>query len=166
MSVPGDRPKPGTGWAVAAFVVGALFAVVSLYWAVGGSALLDTVGGALEAQGRAGNPALIAVVWVSVALKLVAAVVGVVVVRRWFPGLIGRLAVVVAWTAAVILTAYGGLLTVGGLLVVSGVIHASPDADLRAIRWHAFLWDPWFLIWGVLLSVALIQARQRSPNTG
>jgi hypothetical protein len=34
-----------------------------------------------------------------------------------------------------------------GLLVQADVIHASVTADHRALAWHAYLWDPWFLIW-------------------
>jgi hypothetical protein len=60
----------------------------------------------------------------------------------------------------VILTAYGLVLTVTGLLVQSGVIVSSASADHRAQRWHAYLWDPWFLVWGLLVTVALVQTRR------
>lgn len=153
-----DGRHPGTGAALAAAALGTAFAAVSAYWALGGPLLLDTVGGALEARGQAGDPALIALVWVTVGLKLAAAVLGVATVRRWSAGLASRLVRIAAWTAAVILTTYGAVLTVVGLLVVFGVIAASPTADLHAIRWHAFLWDPWFLAWGVLLLIALVRS--------
>ncbi len=52
------------------------------------------------------------------------------------------------------MTAYGGLFTLGGALVVTGVIPASETADWTALRWHAFFWDPWFLVWGLLLGAA------------
>ena len=32
----------------------------------------------------------------------------------------------------------------------AGAITADPSADYRALAWHAYLWDPWFLIWGLL----------------
>ena len=50
---------------------------------------------------------------------------------------------------------YGGLLTVGGLAVESGAVDAAADADRRALAWHAFLWDPWFCLWGVAFVVGL-----------
>src|SRR4029078_4318267 len=84
----------------------------------------------------------------------------VAVVRRWFGGLLGRLVRIAAWVAAVVLVLYGAVLTVGGSLLVSGIITPRPDADLRAIRWHAFFWDPWFLIWGSFLLLAFVQARR------
>jgi hypothetical protein len=59
-----------------------------------------------------------------------------------------------AWGGAILLTLYGGPYTLGGVLAVVGLIPASPTADWTALRWHAFLWDPWFLLLGVLLGVA------------
>ena len=47
---------------------------------------------------------------------------------------------------AVVFTTYGFALTAVGLLVQAHVIHASATADRRALAWHAYLWDPWFLI--------------------
>ena len=153
---------PGTVAALVAALLGVLFAGVSSYWALGGSWLLSTVGGALEARGRAGDPTVVVLVWASVVLKLIAAFLGVAVVRRWIGGVLGVLVRIAAWVAAVVLVLYGAVLTVGGSLVVSGVITPRPDADLLAIRWHAYFWDPWFLIWGSFLLLALVQARRRT----
>ena len=136
-------------------VVGLAFAAVSAFWGLGGTFLLDTVGGALESRGREGDPLLLTVVWLSIPLKVVAAVVGVAVVRRWAPPSRYRLVALVAWLAAVVLTVYGAVLTGVGLLVQADVVSASADADTRALRWHTYLWDPWFLVWGLLLLIAL-----------
>ncbi len=159
--------RPGWGAALASLVVGGAFTAVSLYWALGGTALLDTVGGALEAQGRAGDAGILALVWASVALKAVASVLPVATLAGWGggggAGRGGGLRQWVrraAWAAGVILTVYGGLLTGAGLLVVADVIPANADADLRAIRWHAFVWDPWFLVGGVLALTALLRSRR------
>jgi len=39
--------------------------------------------------------------------------------------------------------------------------------DPRLYRWHAFLWDPWFLLLGVVLVVALMRsARAYVAATG
>ena len=59
------------------------------------------------------------------------------------------------WVAAGVLTLYGGLLTVVGLAVQSGLLTAAPDADHRAVAWHTFVWDPWFLLWGLALGATL-----------
>ena len=150
-------PGSGAGWAAAA--VGGTFAAVSLFWALGGTALLGTVGGALEAQGRAGDAGIVTLVWVTVLLKAVASVLPAIAIvspagfrRRWLRR--------GAWAAGIVLTGYGAVLTAGGLLVLGGVIPASADADLRAIRWHALFWDPWFLIWGLFVLAAMVRSRR------
>ncbi len=50
---------------------------------------------------------------------------------------------------------YGFVLTSVGLLVQAGVIHPGRTADRRALAWHAYLWDPWFLVWGLLVVITL-----------
>lgn len=152
--------------ALAAFLLGVLYAAVSAYWGLGGTGLLDTIGGALERAGRAGNAGLIAVVWVTVVLKLLAAGVGLLAVLE--PSSSGarrrRLARRAAWAAALILVLYGGVLTIIGLLVQLGVVPVSANADQKALRWHAYLWDPWFLVWGLLLCTGLARSRRRGPS--
>jgi hypothetical protein len=37
------------------------------------------------------------------------------------------------------------------------MIPASETADWTALRWHAFFWDPWFLLWGILLAAAALR---------
>lgn len=164
--------RPGAGWAVAALVVGLAYAAVSVSWGLGNTWALDTVGGALAREGSAGNPLLITVVWVSVALKLVAAGLGLAVVLPARPSgrllvrrvTVGRALLVTTWVAATVLTLYGGVLTLGGLLVQADVIHADATADHRALAWHTRLWDPWFLLWGLLLGTALTRHRRASPQ--
>ncbi|MET0457919.1 MAG: hypothetical protein ABW195_01635, partial [Ilumatobacteraceae bacterium] len=69
---------------------------------------------------------------------------------------------ILGWIAAVTLTIYGGLLTLVGLLVEAGVVDASADADHKALAWHAYFWDPWFLLWGAAFVIALWRTRQRA----
>jgi len=59
------------------------------------------------------------------------------------------------WVAAVTLTVYGGYLTVGGLLVKGGFIDIAGGGRSKAFTWHVFLWDPWFLLWGLTLGALL-----------
>jgi hypothetical protein len=61
---------PGTVPAVAAFVIGMLYAAVSAYWGLGGTGLLDTVGGTLEREGRAGAGGVRLLLWMAVLLKV------------------------------------------------------------------------------------------------
>ena len=72
---------------------------------------------------------------------------------------------VLAWAEAAILIVYGLVQTAAGLLVQADVIHASATADHRALAWHAYLWDPWFLVWGLLVAAALLRGRYCRSHT-
>jgi hypothetical protein len=150
--------------ACAAAVLGTLYAAVSAYWALGGTRLLDTVGGVFQKAGQSGGLGVEAVVWLTVLLKLLAAAVGVGAVseHRARDLLWRRRVRIAAWLSGVILSVYGGVLSIAGWLVQAGVIHAGVHADHRALRWHAFLWDPWFLVWGLLIVFALRHSGRRA----
>ncbi len=150
-------------FACAAAVVGVLYALISAYWAAGGTALLDTIGGSLEHAGRAGGLAVTATLWVVAALKLFGAWLPIAVVADAnLPS--GRARRRLAQIEAALLTVYGLVLTSVGLLVQAGVIHRSAHADQKALAWHAFFWDPWFLLWGLLIIAALRQRRAPGPD--
>jgi hypothetical protein len=34
--------------------------------------------------------------------------------------------------------------------------------DEYALRWHVFVWDLWFLVWGLALAVAAVRYRRRT----
>jgi Protein of unknown function (DUF3995) len=166
-----DRDNPNAlrvAWALriawAAFFVGLLYAAVSLYWALGGTWLLDTIGGSLEEQARAGTVGVRLLVWAAVALKLIAAVLPLLALRRLPRPAWHRTVWVLAWAEAAVLTIYGLVWTAGGLLAQAGVIHVF-TSDPRAQAWHAYLWDPWFLVWGLLVAAALLLGRHRRSQT-
>jgi predicted secreted protein len=168
-----DARAPGLGAAWAAFAVGLLYAAISVYWGLGGSWLLDTVGASLTQAGRSASALVVLAVWCAVGLKVIASVlpllaVGAVGVGAVRVGAVGvaaagsrlpRLIRALTWVEAVILTVYGLILTAVGLLVQAGVISPSANADHRALEWHAYLWDPWFLVWGLLVTAALLRSR-------
>lgn len=149
------------GWAV--FVVGALYAAVSAYWAAGGAVGLDTLGGTLAEQARARNPQLIAIVWLTVVLKLVGAVLGLALVQPWGRRVPRWMLLTASWTATVVLVLYGGLLVVGQALIALGVLPRGEPFDPVAFYWHLFVWDPWFLLWGLLLGAATLRFARRRP---
>ncbi len=151
--------------AQAAFIVGVLYAGVSVYWGLGGTWLVDTVGGSIAKEARAGNAGVLLVVWAAAILKLVAALLPLAALRRLRGPASNRKLSVLTWVEAAILTAYGLVLTVPGLLIQAGVIHESATADHRALVWHAYLWDPWFLIWGLLVGAALLRERRTHART-
>jgi hypothetical protein len=143
-----------------AFAVGLLYAAISLYWGAGGTWLLDTVGSGLG-KGHGGSALVVFAVWLAVGLKVIAAVLPLLAVTADTSAGSRRLRLIrpLAWIEAVILTGYGLVLTAVGLLVQADVIGTSATADHRALEWHASLWDPWFLVWGLLVTAALVRSR-------
>jgi hypothetical protein len=62
---------------------------------------------------------------------------------------------------------YGAVNVAAAALVLSGVIHPSARVDETALRWHAGVWDLWFLVWGTLLALATASYwRQTVPEHG
>jgi hypothetical protein len=154
--------------AVVACALGLGHAAVSAYWALGGTALLDTIGGSIERWGREREPALIAALWLIVVVKMIVGLaapvlagVGAGHLPSWTGGRVPR---ILGWIAATVLVLYGGVLTVAGLLAEAGVLEVAADADQRALAWHAFVWDPWFLLWGVAFSASLWLTRPGLPT--
>jgi len=160
-----SRP-PGRGLATAALIGGLLYSALSVYWGLRGAWLLDTLGGSLERAGRTGYGNVMLAVWAAAALKGIAAVLPMLAVhgiaRR--PGW-DRAVRALAWTEAAVLTGYGLILTSAGVLTQTGTVHTSPTADHHALAWHAYLWDPWFLLWGLLVTAALVRSRRHSLSS-
>jgi hypothetical protein len=87
-------------------------AAVSAYWALGGTALLHTIGGSIERWGREREPALIAGLWLIVTMKVIVALaapvlagVGSGLLASWTRSHVSR---ILGWIAATVLVLYGG----------------------------------------------------------
>jgi hypothetical protein len=157
-----------TKWAAGlACALGLGQALISAYWALGGTELLDTIGGSIERWGREREPALIVGLWLIVIVKVLVAVAAPVLAGvgpRWLPAWTsGKVPRILGWVAAIVLVLYGGVLTIVGLLAQASAFEVAPDANRRALAWHAFVWDPWFLAWGVAFCVSLWLSR---PDKG
>jgi hypothetical protein len=153
--------------ALAGLAAGLAYATISVYWAAGGRWLLNTVGISLSQPGQAGHLAVLLAVWGAAAVKAVAAVLPLLAIGVWPRTANGgprRLVRVLTWIEAAVLVGYGLVLTASGLLVQAGVIKTAAHADRLAMKWHAYLWDPWFLIWGIFVFLALWQSRPSSQD--
>lgn len=170
---PARRPGPLSWAAYAACALALLSAVPSFYWALGGTAGLDTVGGAIEELALSHDAKGVALGAGAGVVKLAGGLLALALVRPWGRVVPRRLRLGAAWGGSVILTLYGGLLVAVGALVLTGVIDPSGPVDRTALRWHVMLWDAWFLAWGLMLGAAAWQhghshaiARHDEPGTG
>jgi hypothetical protein len=119
-----------------------------------------------EQASRSGGGLLLLGLWTVVVVKLVAAALAAASLR-WPPyrkQRFRRLLRVCAWLVAAILVGYGTVFTVGDVIALTGIV--GETADPRALAWHAYLWDPWFLVWGLLATAALASARRRRIAAG
>src|SRR5260370_11286380 len=150
------RPSPRARRAAyAAAVLALLNAAVSFYWALGGHALLRTVGGWVENLARRGGAAAVGIGLLAGGLKLAGSMLALALappVRRRLPN---RLLWAVAAAPSGLLVLYGGGLVCTGVLGLDGAITPAGTVDRTALRWHVFVWDSWFLLWGLLLGLAV-----------
>ncbi len=169
----GRSPTAASGWsavgtvsAYAAAVVAFAYALMSLYWALGGHALVSTIGGYVEQFARRGG-ALPVLAAVAVTLgKVVGGLLALALVRPWGRVVPRRWLLIGSAGASVLLVVYGGLNVLLGGLVLSGVIQPSGSVDRTALRWHVEVWDLWFLVWGILLTLATVgYARRTAART-
>ena len=157
----GDDVRPGRWTGFAAATVAFAFAAVSAYWGLGGRALLDTLGGEIERRARAGDDVLLLANAVGAVLKVLGGVLALALVQPWGERLPRRPLLAAAWTGAAVLTAYGLLQTVSIVLVGLDVLELADPLDTKALLWRTFLWEPWFLVWGLLLGAAAWHFRTR-----
>ena len=148
-------PAAGTVTAYAAAIVAFAYALVSLYWALGGHALVSTVGGYVEQFARRGGALPVLIALAATLAKVAGGLLALALVRPW-----GRI-VSRGWLlagsagASALLVVYGGASVLLGALVLLGVIHPPGSVDRTALRWHVGVWDLWFLVWGILLALAI-----------
>lgn len=140
--------KPVIAFAVAG-VIGVMHAGVSIYWGVGGDALLSTVGSVADRFDDSSSRWLLIVVGVA---KLAAAlsVVALMPRRPHIPLLRPML-----WVVATALVTWGAVNTISASLLATGVLPRPASYDSAATLGHALLWDPLFLAWGLSLATGL-----------
>jgi len=157
-------PAAGTVTAYAAAIVAFGYALMSLYWALGGHALVTTIGGYAEQVARRGGALPLLIALAAVLAKVAGGLLALALVRPWgrmVPR--GRLLTGSAGAGA-LLVVYGGLNVLLGALVLAGVIHPTGGVDRTALRWHVGVWDLWFLVWGILLALATVGYWRRTAT--
>jgi len=146
----------GTAAAYAAAIVAFAYALISLYWGLGGHELVSTVGGYVEQFARRGGALPVLVALAAALAKVAGGLLALALVRPWGRVVPRRWLLIGSAGASVLLVVYGGVYVLLGALVLSGVIHPAGSVDRAALRWHVGVWDLWFLVLGILLAVATV----------
>jgi hypothetical protein len=130
---------------------------MSFYWALGGRLGLETLGDFVVSM--ADDPAFVAFVWLTGFLKVALGLVALALIARgplakppW-----QRLVRVAAWIIGIALTLYGVSLLFQHALMLVGVVPVSASLGAAALPWHVWLWDPFWLLGGVLFVAAAWQ---------
>lgn len=145
----------GPTWAAHAAAVWAFaFAGVSCYWAAGGTVGLGTLGGTIESLVRGGSDWFLLAVWVTSGLKAAAGMLALALVRPWAEPVPRWLLLTGSWGAGAVMTGYA-LANLGSRgLQALGIIATPASMYSTAAWWHLLLWDPWWLLGGVLFLIA------------
>ena len=155
-------PAMGTVTAYAAALVAFAYALVSLYWALGGHALISTIGGYVEQFARRGGALPVLAALAATLAKVAGGLLALALVRPWGRVVPRRWLLAGSAGASALLVVYGGLNVLFGVLVLSGVIHPAGGVDRTALGWHVGVWDLWFLVWGILLALAAVSYWRRT----
>jgi Protein of unknown function (DUF3995) len=137
-----------------------LFAVPSFYWAAGGEIALDTLAVELERDARERDSGTVALTWFTGALKVVGGLVALSLVRPWGARIPRRLRLVAALGAGVGLALYGAAGLVEKILMETGAINVSAPFGSDRVIWYLLLWDPYWLLGGILFLLAALRFRR------
>jgi hypothetical protein len=154
----GMAPKAhswGVKWAAyTACAWALLFAAPSFYWAAGGTAGADTIGDAITGPALARDPAFVAILWGTGALKALGGLLALALVQPWGRHFPRWLLLAAALGGGALTALYGSASLVQHGLMVAGVIAIPSGLGITAARWHLLLWDPWWLLGGILFLAA------------
>ena len=120
----------------------------------------ETIAADIEELGLS-NPWVLAVTGV---LKVLAGLVALALVRPWGEAIPRRILLVAAWGAATLLLLYAAANFVDHGLMEAGVRNIPAALGRDALRWHLLLWDPWWLLGGILFAGAAWQYTRESRS--
>ncbi|WP_222914655.1 DUF3995 domain-containing protein [Natrinema sp. SYSU A 869] len=135
---------------------------MSFYWALGGTAGLDSASPAARDLIRTGGSGAVAVIWITGVLKLVGGVLALALVQPWGEKLPRWLLLIPGFGGAILLVVHGSDFLIRGLLWWSGLLDVPETVDSVVITGYTFLWGPWWVLGGLLFGVAAWDYRRRT----
>lgn len=158
-----SRPVVITGqfqWAAYAATLWVLFfAAVSFYWASGGQLGINTLGPALLATAKEPGFTFVGL-WLAGTVNVLEGLIALALVQPWgkvFPQLALR---TLAWIGGGFAFLYGLVSYVQHTLMMIGVLAIPVGLGPVAARWHLALWDPWWILGGILFIATAWLARR------
>ncbi len=141
-----------------AFVLMIAHAVLSVYWALGGTMMLELISETVRAKAQDEDSRFHIVLWTVAFLKLAVALVALCLTARWsITPVVEQLQRIIAWITGILLTLYGVLNLLAGIASLGGIIDGPEQRD--ATFWaYLLLWAPWWTAIGfafLMLSVAV-----------
>lgn len=141
-----------TWYATAASIWSFAFAALTFYWALGGTAGIETIGPAIT--GLAGDPVFLIFLWLTGIFKLLAGLLALALFQPWAAIFPQRLRLAAAWALGLGLLLYGLASFIQHLLMLTSVVPLPAGLGAYAARWHLALWDPWWMLGGLLFLLA------------
>lgn len=138
-----------------------VFAVMSFYWAVGGTAGLNTVS---LGQEFASESWFITALWLTGILKVVGGLLALALVQSWGRRLPRWLLLIAAWGTGALLLLHGGDFMIQGAITETGFISLSGPATWTPTHWQTFVWGPWWLLGGLIFCLAAWNYQSRSRD--
>jgi len=120
----------------------------------------ETVANDLAERVAARDPGFVATLWAAAALKASLALLALALTRRWGTRS-GRILRFAGWTTGAALMLYGAFGLVEFSLMALGTLDVPADVGRPAVTWYIFLWEPIWLLGG-LLFLATARAAPRA----
>ncbi|MGI8428013.1 MAG: DUF3995 domain-containing protein [Solirubrobacteraceae bacterium] len=142
-----------------------LFTVQSLAAAIivtSGSAFgADTFAAAFARLARASDAGFIAILWLAVVAKALGGMLALAPTRRWGRWLRHRPLTIATYAVGVLVFLYGAINLIEHLLMKTDATTIPASLGARALPWHLWLWDPYWILGGVLFLAAAHAASSR-----
>ncbi|MGP3975287.1 DUF3995 domain-containing protein [Streptomyces sp. 8N114] len=160
----GDRQGGATAgvWGRIACAWAVAFALLHFFWALGGSWGLSVSAGPLAET----RPAWFVMVglWGVGVLCLVGGVLGWLLARPRPRGPAGRVVKVLGWGACAVLLVRGIAVE---MLLLTDIAGQEVDVSPEQRLWSLVLWNPWFLVGGLVFGLATREfGRRKAPSSG
>jgi len=149
----------------AAFCWGLIFGGLNLYWSLGGEFLLDHLAESIQKDVESGSTSLLVLNTLGGLGKIAAGLLALGTIASWGRALPRRVHLVLLAGGGAMILLYGMANWVQMLLVELGAVDVPVSIGEAQVRWYLFLWEPAWIIGGVLFLLTAEMYR-RALRTG